>query len=148
MTSTYQFHVHLSQKEIKSTHENLQGHKMLSERSHHRRWYLRSGQDLRDEEDLPLTSAAEKKPSSSRVMRYTSYDWMDTLLQSTFQSLKEYHRYIIDDTVLLPLRLGSGLDLDPDHLLRPRALPKEDQEGQVSQEGPLRLVLLSHQNLR
>lgn len=72
---------------------------------------------------------------------------MDTLLQSTFQSLKEYHRYIIDDTVLLPLRLGSGLDLDPDHLLRPKAQPKEDQEGQVSQEGPLRLVLLSHQYL-
>ena len=62
-------------------------------------------------------------------------------------NLKEYHRYIIDDIVLLPLRLGSGLDLDPAHLLRPRALPKEDQEGQVSHEGPLRLVLLSHQNL-
>ena len=72
---------------------------------------------------------------------------MDTLLQSTFQSLKGYHRHIIDDTVLLPLRLGSGLDLGPGHLLRPRALPKEDQEGQVSQEVPLRLVLLSHQNL-
>ena len=82
-------------KKKNSTHENLQGHKMLSVRSHHRRWYLWSGHDLRDEEDLSLTSAAEKKPSSSRVMRYASFDWMDTLLQFERVPQIHYRRYSV-----------------------------------------------------
>ena len=82
-------------KKKNSTHENLQGQKMLSVRSHHRRWYLWSGHDLRDEEDLSLTSAAEKKPSSSRVMRHASFDWMDTLLQFERVPQIHYTRYSV-----------------------------------------------------
>ena len=82
-------------KKKNSTHENLQGHKMLSVRSHHRRWYLWSGHDLRDEEDLSLTSAAEKKSSSSRVMRHASFDWMDTLLQFERVPQIHYRRYSV-----------------------------------------------------
>ena len=99
-------------KKKNSTHENLQGHKMLSVRSHHRRWYLWSGHDLRDEEDLSLTLAAEKKPSSSRVMRHTSFDWMDTLLQFEKVPQIHYRRYSV---ITSPIRfwIGSGSGPSP-----------------------------------